>query len=100
MYSGKETQHLGDHQHSIRLLCGIDHGVTILDGQSHGLLHEHVLARGERLQGQGRMQVGRHAEVDRFNVRVGDEVLHPSIASGRAQVNGSPSPLQVAPDVT
>ena len=69
-------------------------------GQRHGLFDQHVLASGERSQGQWLVQVRGSADVHRFNIGIVDQIFGSFVACGRAEINAPATPIQVPADIT
>ena len=54
---------------------GGDHGARVLDGGGHGLFGQDVLAVRERLDGHGRVQIVRQADVHHVDLRQRDHLM-------------------------
>ena len=70
---------------------------ALLGVQRHRLLAQHVLAGFERAHAPGNMQVVGQRDVDRLDVRVGQQRLVATVGLGNAQLAGdTPRPCQIA----
>ncbi len=73
---GLELAAIGDGQLDLCRLAGIDHLPALLDRDLHGLLTQHVFARGSRLESLFGMLRVRCHDVDRVDVPIVGHALH------------------------
>jgi hypothetical protein len=68
-----EPQHQADHQHPAAPLGCREDRVCVVERERERLLDEDMLPRREGALGDLAMEWGRHADVDRLDVRIGEE---------------------------
>ena len=63
---------LADEDHALRAIARLAHRLVVAHRRERRLLHEHVLAGGERLQREVEVKRRRHRDHDGVDVRIVD----------------------------
>ena len=93
-----EADAVGDEEPALRLLRRVDYLRRLARADRQRLLAYHVLARLERLDRVGRVQVRRQRDVDDVYSRVGEHLLGPGVQADAREVRPRPRAADVAGD--
>ena len=95
---GEERQHVRHHQQFAGLGRRVNHGVGVPRFQGNALFHQHMLPRIERLERGGGMQMCRVADIDKVDVRIGQQFFQPIVFLDRSQIHHLARRSEVASD--
>jgi len=84
---GEERQHMSDHEQLLRRAGSIEHGIRVLRVERDRLFDEDVLTGLQSLDGGLRVQVGRIADVDHVDVRIGEQVVELAIQLDAGEIH-------------